>query len=215
MKAGLIAAATVWLFLASTSNFAIVHAQSEGWVPIGPEGGTVYALAIDPADHSIVYAGTNGGVFKSIDSGAHWTPINAGLPMPGSAYQLGGPYIYSLAIDPQNTATIYAGVSFAGDVLFAEPHGRGVYKSDDGGNSWHGANTGIEGRIVYAALYAVGQIDPARHGPSNVLKSTDGGASWSVGVPMFASYLAIDPQAPQNVYAGNFKTTDGGTTWAR
>jgi len=224
LKVRLISAVAFLMLLSWTRNIAVLHGQEEGWVSIGPEGGTAYALAIDPHDHSVVYAGTNGGVLKSIDSGARWSPVNAGLPMPGSAEQLGGPYVFSLAIDPQNTATVYAGVSFAGNVLFAEPMGRGVYKSDDGGNSWHAANKGIEGRIVNAlaidpvtptTLYGIGQIDPARHGPSNIFKSTDGGASWSVGVPWFASYLTIDPQAPETVYSANSKSTDGGTTWAQ
>jgi photosystem II stability/assembly factor-like uncharacterized protein len=225
MKVRLISAVAFLMLLSATRNTVVLHGQEEGWTSIGPEGGTAYALAIDPHDHSVVYAGTNGGVLKSIDSGAHWSPVNAGLPMPGSAEQLGGPYVFSLAIDPQNTATVYAGVSFAGNVLFAEPMGRGVYKSDDGGNSWHAANQGIEDRIVYAlaidpvtptTLYGVGQVDPARHGPSNIFKSTDGGASWSVGVSMFAASLAIDPQAPRTVYAAAgavFKTTNGGNIW--
>jgi hypothetical protein len=54
--------------------------------------------------------------------------VNTGLPMPRSAYENGGPYIRALAIDPRNTATVYAGVSLFGDELFAEPHGYGVYK---------------------------------------------------------------------------------------
>ncbi|HEY1304340.1 MAG TPA: hypothetical protein VGF24_12355 [Vicinamibacterales bacterium] len=200
----------------------IVHAESESWTSIGPEGGTVYALAIDPSNHSVIYAGTNGGVFKSTDGGSHWSPVNLGLPMPGSGYDNGGPYIRSLAIDPQNTATVYAGVSFFGDVLFAEPRGVGVYRTDDGGESWHAANAGIENRIPWAlaidpvtptTLYTVGQVGP--NGDSAIFKSTDGGGSWTLRLALFAVDLAIDPKAPDTVYAGTFKTTDGGTTWAQ
>jgi photosystem II stability/assembly factor-like uncharacterized protein len=40
----------------------------------------VRALAIDPSDPNIVYAGTAGaGVFRSTDGGAHWGPFNEGL----------------------------------------------------------------------------------------------------------------------------------------
>lgn len=222
MRGRSISAIAFLILLSWTRNPVVLHGQEEGWTSIGPEGGITYALAIDPHDHSVIYAGTNGGVLKSIDGGAHWSPVNAGLPMPSSPYENGGPYIRSLAIDPQNASTVYAGVSFFGDVLFAEPRGRGVYRSDDGGNSWHAANVGIENRIPWAlavdpvtptTLYAIGQIGP--NGDSDIFKSTDGGASWSRSIPLFASDLAIDPHAPETVYAGPFKTTDGGATWTQ
>jgi photosystem II stability/assembly factor-like uncharacterized protein len=231
MKARLIRAAALLTVFAWTSNIDIVHGQSEGWSSIGPEGGTVYALAIDPDNHSVVYAGTNAGVLKSTDGGGKWFPVNAGLPQPTSAFVNGGPYIRSLAIDPQNTATVYAGVSFFGDETFAEPSGRGVYRSDDGGTSWHAANTGIENRIVYAlaidpatptTLFAGVKFGPV--GPAHVFRSTDGGASWSLvlGPPggfEFANAVVIDSHAPATAYAGTssgvFKTTDSGVTWAQ
>jgi hypothetical protein len=50
----------------------------------------VFALAIDPVTPTTVYAGTSGGgVFKSSDGGAHWSPFNNGLTTP----------VTSLAID--------------------------------------------------------------------------------------------------------------------
>ena len=47
-----------------------VSAASEVWASHGPYGGVIRALAINPADPSTLYAGTNvagtgGGVFKS------------------------------------------------------------------------------------------------------------------------------------------------------
>ena len=47
------------------------------------------------------------GVFKSTDSGAHWTAANTGLPADTN--------INTLAIDPQTPATIYAG---AGNIYY-------------------------------------------------------------------------------------------------
>ncbi len=40
----------------------------------------VYALAIDPATPSTLYAGTiGGGVFKSTNGGGAWSAVNTGL----------------------------------------------------------------------------------------------------------------------------------------
>jgi len=49
---------------------------AERWVPIGPEGGTIRALAVDPRAPATLYAGTGGfgsaGVFKSTNGGVTW-----------------------------------------------------------------------------------------------------------------------------------------------
>jgi hypothetical protein len=42
-------------------------AAAPRWVQLGPDGGTVNSIAVDPADPSILYISTGGGVFKSID----------------------------------------------------------------------------------------------------------------------------------------------------
>ena len=73
------------------------------------------ALAIDPANTSIIYVGTeSGSIYKSTDGGANWNPVNTGLQN-----------IHALAIDPSNTSIIYAGT-----------WGNGVYKSSNGGANW-------------------------------------------------------------------------------
>ena len=50
----------VWLF--GLINAHAAFAQST-WVSIGPEGGPVNALAIDPTTPATLYAGAGGGVF--------------------------------------------------------------------------------------------------------------------------------------------------------
>ena len=46
----------------------------------GPEGGSVYAYAIDPVTPANQYAGTwGGGLYKSTDSGTTWAEANTGL----------------------------------------------------------------------------------------------------------------------------------------
>src|SRR5436309_3169218 len=108
--------------------FRTTEASLNEWTAIGPEGGTVVTLAIDPQAPSTLYAGTReSGVFKSTDGGGSWRAINSGL-----AYVNGTLTILDLVIDPQSPATLYAGTSPAG-----------VYKSIDGGASWRSANAGL------------------------------------------------------------------------
>lgn len=51
---------------------------------VGVVGGgrplTIFALEVDPADPRIVFAATDGGVFRSRDEGGTWEPFNHGLP---------------------------------------------------------------------------------------------------------------------------------------
>jgi hypothetical protein len=87
------------------------------WENIGPEGGTINVIVIDPHIPTTLYAGTkDNSIFKSIDGGAHWSMINDGVIF-GE--------VKSLAIDPQTPTTIYAGGLRS--IL---------YKSVDGGQSW-------------------------------------------------------------------------------
>ncbi|HEX4824445.1 MAG TPA: hypothetical protein VFV19_09035 [Candidatus Polarisedimenticolaceae bacterium] len=45
-----------------------------------PERGTVYALAEDPTTPDLLFAGTEFGVFFTVDRGAHWIQLKGGLP---------------------------------------------------------------------------------------------------------------------------------------
>ena len=118
------------LFLPLVSNFDKVN-----W--IGPEGGHIIAVEINPENALNLYAGTWGsGMYRSDDGGFTWRLINSGLD---------NLYIYSLAIDPGSTNTIYAGT-----------YGDGVYKSVDGGMIWSQTGPGLnQDAIVYAIA-----IDP-------------------------------------------------------
>src|SRR5688572_30364368 len=59
------------LLLVSCLCVAPAEAGVNWWTPVGPEGGFVTSLAVDPATRT-VYAGTPGGVFVSTDGGESW-----------------------------------------------------------------------------------------------------------------------------------------------
>ncbi|MHB8573945.1 MAG: WD40/YVTN/BNR-like repeat-containing protein [Dehalococcoidia bacterium] len=93
----------------------------QSFAPVAPTlGRTVYTLAVDPAAHTTVYAGADGGLFKSTDSGATWTK----LPYPGD-----------------NAAVVGVSRALPGLILAIDLKGQDgvVERSDDGGMTW---NTG-------------------------------------------------------------------------
>jgi hypothetical protein len=88
--AGPDAAGTAQLLYASTRTEVIVG-RDEGrtWQPTSPSGGPAYVIAADPVRAAVVYGGMQGrGIYKSVDCGATWSPINRGLP--GGDVPLGG-----------------------------------------------------------------------------------------------------------------------------
>ena len=112
-------------------------------------------VRIDPQNPNIVYAamwqqqqgfyengafgGTGGGIFKSIDGGAHWNKLAGGLPPVIEA---------NLAIAPSNSKVIYTMVAHPGTPGGGGRGGRGggrgndaggvinFYKSTDAGEHW-------------------------------------------------------------------------------
>jgi hypothetical protein len=168
------------------------------WTSIGPEGGEILTLAIDPQTPSTLYAGTSGGgVFKSTNSGATWAPIN------NTAM---GDSIQTLLIDPITTTTLYAGT----DLL-------GIFKSTDGGVNWNTINNGT---AYPSGEIAINPITPTilyAGANSALFKTTNGGTSWSNSGAPCNRIFAIDPQTPNTVYSGSgsnvCKSVDDGATW--
>ena len=90
------------------------------------DGAVPYFLAIHPARPSTIYAAGEtgfGGMRKSVDGGANWTPAGAGLP---AFYILSG-----LALDPQAPDTLYL-------LLYGA-----VFRSTDGASSWGSFSEGL------------------------------------------------------------------------
>src|SRR5207249_1250399 len=94
---------------------------------------SVQALAIDPSAASTLYAGSNNGVFKSLDSAAHWSQVNT----------LNG--VVALAIDRATPSTLYAGIE-------GRLTNHGVVKSIDSGGNWTSANSGLTGTSIDALV---------------------------------------------------------------
>lgn len=210
----------------------------EAWTTQGPgnAGARINVIEIDPNDDDVIYIGySGGGIFKTTDDGANWSPIFDDQPYLS---------IGSIEVDPSNSNIVYAGT---GDPnITGYPFiGNGVYKSEDGGTTWTQsglAETGIISKIMIdpsnsSTIYAATMGNPfAFTDDRGLYKSTDSGASWTK--VLFISNqagvidMAINPNNPDILYAtgwdrirtnqlsivsGNggriYRSEDGGSSW--
>lgn len=217
---------------------ATARGGGDPWLPEGPFniGGRINTIAVHPLDPSIILVGcASGGIFRTTDGGANWTPVFDDQPyLP----------IGDIEFDPNNPNVIYAGT---GDPnVSGYPFiGDGVYRSTDGGLSW--TNIGlIETRIISrirvhplnSNIIYVGAMGLPFEKTTDrgVYKSTDGGASWNRVLFLSDSTgvcdLLIDETNTNRVWAAGWdrlrnnsytmvfgpnarvhRSTDGGSTW--
>jgi photosystem II stability/assembly factor-like uncharacterized protein len=167
-----------------------------------------------------VWAGTNGGIFKSTDGGTTWKPLTNGLPAVVQA---------NIAISPANPKRLYASVAGYDAPGTSDARGAAaIYRSDDAGESWTRITTDARpsGRIGGGDLPM-----PIPH-PKNediVLmmstvswKSIDGGRTWAPfkGAPGGEDYQNgwINPDNPDIILLaadqGAVVTLNGGESWS-
>jgi len=121
--------------LAATSEYKqylpIVSKAPPPPVPIGPVGGSITSLLVDPLDPNMVYAGSfGGGVLKTLDAGNTW--FKSGTGMPGNAA------IQSLALIPSSR-----------NIVFAGTNGGGLYRSVNYGDTWTKVGESFGTNAVY------------------------------------------------------------------
>ena len=178
---------------------------------IGPAftSGRVIGFAVDPNNAARYFvASASGGVWKTINNGATWSPVFE----KESSYSIG-----AIALDPKNPLTVWVGTG-ENNSQRSVSYGNGVYRSDDGGKSWK--NMGLKtsehiGRIA---------IDPrdsetvyvAAQGPlwgpggdRGLYKTTDGGKTWKqilkISENTGVTDVAIDPRDPDTIYAASYQ----------
>jgi len=188
----------------------------------------------DPSDPSTIYAGGDGGLFKSTDPGGRWkleaTFQAAGVPPPGLPPPVTGlpapapAGVHSMLIDFENPSTLYVGTARIGGCFFTDVL---LYKSTDAGSTWSDDINPNQSGCSDDTLLAMDPTDSnmlyIRSGDDydgyGLRKSTDAGATWTY-TSLYAGYLyafAIDPAHSSTLYAGTdngiVRSTDGGATW--
>ena len=165
---------------------------------VGPDGGPVHALAAS-AGGSVVYAGTHGGVFRSVDRGERWEAASAGLPIAP---------VRCLVVDGDTPDHVYAGTD------------AGLFASADAGRHWRR----VGGELGSAPVSAMA-LDPAS--PRVLLVGTAGGGvlrSDDAGETLLATALASGEVralavAPKDLAilaateTGVFRSADRGLSW--
>ncbi|MDP8904527.1 MAG: hypothetical protein M3N29_04320 [Chloroflexota bacterium] len=149
-------------------------AQPWTWLGPGNSGGRTRAFVVSAADTDVMLAaGITGGIWRSEDAGASWSPITDTF----SNIAVG-----ALEIDHGNPATVYAGTGEAYYSDWQWYRGAGIMKSTDGGVSWSFLPSTVEN----ASFRYVGDIEVSPNDPNRVYAATtsgvwvsvDGGQTW-------------------------------------
>jgi photosystem II stability/assembly factor-like uncharacterized protein len=210
------------------------------WTHLGlHDGFQIPALAIDPRDPNRVFAAVLGhpygpneerGLFRSTDGGQTWQK---------AIYKDENTGASDVEIDPSNPDVIYASMWEAREGPWEDNNevngtGGGLFKSTDGGNTWHALTRGLP-KDLSQIYVAIAPSDPRRlyatvaisSGPLAFYRSNDAGESWSQATDdprpsgrIGGGDLAIprvDSKNPDVVYCAStvtMRSTDGGKTWS-
>ena len=198
------------------SRFSEIYESADGgatWQPTTFGGYSIgletSAFLVDPSSSLKVLAATNNGLARTTDGGATWT-----------FYGDANVSFFTLAADPSNASTLYAG----------NTDGSGIYKSTDGGNHWTAINKGLVPGGSSQPLITALAVDPSRPATvyaasfgNGLFKSTDGGANWAAaGSSLRSVYVwsvLLAPDQPSTAYAGTvgagvYKSTDSGANFS-
>ncbi len=171
----------------------------------------VETLGQDPTRPAILYAGTSGGVYKSVDQAGHWEKVNNGLVSPAIIKSSRALSVTSVLVDLHEPDTVYAATL------------EGLYKSTDAAGSWVRIGQSLQDQMLFSMV-----LDRARKGViylggrEGIHRSEDGGNTWitlSKGLATLnVRSLAQSATDPKLFYLGTngsglYRSKDAGETW--
>ena len=169
---------------------------------MGPSGGVINTIEIDPTSPLVLYAGgAGGGVFKTTNGGASWTMLEK-IVEPSTI-------ISDILISPKNHQIVYAQTDL-------------LYKSSDGGVTWHSMD--VFGGVKCVSMSRDdSSILIAGTWDGKVYSSANGGESWKDITGKLPGDRIADSAigATDEFWVGTangsngrlYRTTDAGNTW--
>lgn len=149
----------------------------------------VYALVTNA---TVLFAGTDQGVFQSTDDGVSWNQANAGLT---------NIFVRSMMVD--------------GSEMFSGTAGGGVFRSTNAGSTWSPLNNGLPTIYIVRTLATNGPYLFAGT-EGGLYLSTSRGTSWSAS-SLTQVILRCMCVSQTSLFAGGnglFVSTDNGVTWS-
>lgn len=173
----------------------------------------LWALAIDPVEPEIMFAGTGtpspAMIFRSTDGGKSWE--KRPVAVAAECNNVGVPRVTAIAVDPDDHQNIWMGLEVDG-----------ARESKDGGETWNHADIPVRDADVHNVIVTQGPPKTVFViADREIYKSEDNGATWeTTGVqkkipweyPRSRTYLrglSVHPSRPRTLYLGIGDATPG------
>ncbi len=191
----------------SDGGYSFTQASYDGgWVH-----SDMHALWINPTNTNVMYVGTDGGIYVSIDKAITWQ-FNQGLPV--------GQF-YHVAFDQKDPYNVYGGLQDNGSwkAPSAAPGGIGNARWECvGGGDGFWTTPDIDGKTVYSEsqggeMYRVDMTTMKSENIQPQKTSKEEKLRWNWNTP-----IVTGAKNPKNLYVGSqhlYKSTDQGRNWKR
>jgi len=195
----------------AVNDAVLEHETRDNWNP-GAGGLITHSITLDPENAQRLWIGISAaGVFRTEDGGSSWTPANSGTEacfFPDDKFPEVGQCVHKVLAHPGRPGRLW------------QQNHCGVYRSDDGGESWERLDgNGLPSEFGFGLALDPADPDTAfvipeessenrvtADGRLGVYRTTDGGASWELIVAEEPAWAAVLREAmsqdDEAIYAG-------------